>query len=200
MPFAARFSCCATIDFNSILKYFPRGLWWQILYQNLWNLSNYRSVKKLRGLFLFKRNEMKNCKGTLTPKMPFVARFSCCATIDFNSIFKYFPRGLWWQILYQNLWNLLNYRSIKKSRGLFLLKWNEKKNRRGTLTPKMPFAARFSCCATIDFNSILKYFPSGLWWQILYQNLRNLSNYCFVKKSRGLFLLNEMRWKIAMAL
>jgi len=26
MPFAARFSCCATIDFNSILKYFHRGM------------------------------------------------------------------------------------------------------------------------------------------------------------------------------
>jgi len=163
MPFVARFSCCATIDFNSILKYFPRGLWWQILYRNLWNLSNYWSVQKSRGLFLFKRNEKKNHRGTLTPKMPFAARFSCCATIDFNSILKYFPRGLWWQILYQNLWNLSNYWSVKKSRGLFLLKWNEKKNRRGTLTPKMPFAVRFSCCATIDFNSVLKYFPTGLW-------------------------------------
>ena len=49
----------------------------------------------------------------------------------------------------------------KKSRGLFLFKRNEKRNRKGTLTPKMPFAARFSCCATIDFNSILKYFPRG---------------------------------------
>jgi len=36
---------------------------------------------------------MKNCKGTLTPKMPFAARFSCCATIDFNSTLIYFPRG-----------------------------------------------------------------------------------------------------------
>ena len=50
----------------------------------------------------------------------------------------------------------------KKSQGLFLFKRNEKKNRRGTLTPKMPFAARFSCCATIDFTSILKYFPRGV--------------------------------------
>jgi len=49
----------------------------------------------------------------------------------------------------------------KKSRGLFLFKRNEKKNRKGTLTPKMRVAARFSCCATIDFNSILKYFPMG---------------------------------------
>ena len=30
MPFAARLSCCETIDFNSILKYFPRGLLWYI--------------------------------------------------------------------------------------------------------------------------------------------------------------------------
>jgi len=50
----------------------------------------------------------------------------------------------------------------KKSLGLFLFKRNEKKNRKGTLTLKLPFAARFSCCATIDFNSILKYFPRGL--------------------------------------
>jgi len=49
--------------------------------------------KKSRGLFLSKRNEMKNCKGTPTPKMPFAARFSCCVTIDFNSILQYFSRG-----------------------------------------------------------------------------------------------------------
>jgi len=52
----------------------------------------------------------------------------------------------------------------KKSRGLFLFKRNEKKNRKGTLTPKMPYAVRFSCCTTIDFNSILNYIPRGLWW------------------------------------
>ena len=45
--------------------------------------------------------------------------------------------------------------------GVFLFKRNEKNNRRGTLTPIMPFAARFSFCATVDFNSILKYFPRG---------------------------------------
>ena len=50
--------------------------------------------KKIAGLFLFKRNEKKNRRGTLTPKTPFVARFSFCATVDFNSILKYFPRGL----------------------------------------------------------------------------------------------------------
>jgi len=50
--------------------------------------------EKMAGVFLFKRNDMKNCKGTLTPKMPFAARFSCCSTIDFNSILKYIPRGL----------------------------------------------------------------------------------------------------------
>ena len=50
--------------------------------------------EKIAGLFLFKRNEKKNRRGTLTPKMPFAARFSCCATIDFNTILKYFPRGL----------------------------------------------------------------------------------------------------------
>ena len=50
----------------------------------------------------------------------------------------------------------------KKIAGLFLFERNEKKNRRGALTPKMPFAARFSFCATVDFNSILKYFRKGL--------------------------------------
>jgi len=50
--------------------------------------------KTSRVLSLFKRNEMKNLRGTLTPKIPSAARFSCCATIDFNSILKYFPRGL----------------------------------------------------------------------------------------------------------
>ena len=50
--------------------------------------------EKIAGSFLFKRNEKQNFKGTLTPKMPLAARFSCCATIDFNSILKYFPRRL----------------------------------------------------------------------------------------------------------
>ena len=47
--------------------------------------------EKIAGVILFKRNEMKNCKCTLTPKMPFAARFWCCATIEFNSILIYFP-------------------------------------------------------------------------------------------------------------
>jgi len=50
--------------------------------------------EKIAGFFLFKRNEKKNRKGTLTTKMPFAARFSGCVTIDFNSILKYFTRGL----------------------------------------------------------------------------------------------------------
>ena len=119
-------------------------------------------MKKSRGLFLFKRNEKKNRRGALTPKMPFAARFSFCAIVDFNSILKYFPRGSWLQILYQNLWNVSNYWPVKKSPGLFLFERNEKKNRRGTLTPKMPFAARFSFCSTVDFNSILKFFSEGV--------------------------------------
>jgi len=45
------------------------------------------------------------------------------------------------------------------------LKRNEQKIRYGSLTPKMHVAARFACCATIDFNSIMKYFPRGLLWQ-----------------------------------
>jgi len=50
----------------------------------------------------------------------------------------------------------------ERSRGLFLFKRNEKKNRKGTIKQKVPFAAGFSCCATIDFNSMLKYFLRGL--------------------------------------
>ena len=45
-------------------------------------------MKKSRGSFSFKRNEKKNCKDNLTPKMPFDARFSCWSTIDFNSLLK----------------------------------------------------------------------------------------------------------------
>jgi len=60
MPFASRFSCCSTIDFNSTLKYFPRGLWQQILYQNVRNLSNYWSVKKFAGvIFVWTKLEEK---------------------------------------------------------------------------------------------------------------------------------------------
>jgi len=43
-----------------------------------------------------------------------------------------------------------------KNRGLFLFKRNEKKNRIDTLTPKMPFAARFSCCAMVVLVSRVK--------------------------------------------
>jgi len=39
-----------------------------MLYQNLLNASNYRSVINSQRLFLFKQNENKNHKGTLTPK------------------------------------------------------------------------------------------------------------------------------------
>jgi len=45
-------------------------------------------MKNLRGLFLFKRNEKSNGKGTLTPKMPFAARFSCCAMVVLTSPVK----------------------------------------------------------------------------------------------------------------
>ena len=58
-----------------------------------WEFIQLLICEKSRGLFLFERKEKKNCKSTLTPKMPFVARFSCCATIDFNSILKFFPMG-----------------------------------------------------------------------------------------------------------
>jgi len=58
---------------SKVLKYFPRKVWSYILYQNLWNISSYWSMKKSRELFLFKRNAKPNHKGTLTPKMSFAA-------------------------------------------------------------------------------------------------------------------------------
>ena len=50
----------------------------------------------------------------------------------------------------------------EKIAGVIFVQTKWKKNRKDTLTPKMPFADRFSCCATIDFNSISNYFPGGL--------------------------------------
>jgi len=44
--------------------------------------------------------------------------------------------------------------------GFVQTKWEEKSQRYSNT--KMPFAAIFSCCATIDFNSILKYFLRGV--------------------------------------
>jgi len=63
-------------------------------------------VKKSRWLFLPKRNETKNCQGTLTPKMPFAARFSCCAMVVLTSPVKFiFPTlqvcPLWLVALFQ---------------------------------------------------------------------------------------------------
>jgi len=63
-------------------------------------------VKKSRGLFLFKRNEKKNCKGTLTAKMAFAARFSCCVMVVLTSPVKcIFPTlqvcPLWLVALFQ---------------------------------------------------------------------------------------------------
>jgi len=52
-----------------------------------------------------------------------------------------------------------------------LFERNEKKNRRGTLTPKTPFAARFLFCATVDFISILKYFHA------IKENRTNLNSF-----------------------
>ena len=43
---------------------------------------------------MFKRNEKKNGKGTLTPKMPFAARFSCCAMVVLTSPVKCLFRTL----------------------------------------------------------------------------------------------------------
>jgi len=62
--------------------------------------------EKIAGLFLFKRNQKKNCKSTLTPKMPFAARFSCCAMVVLTSPVKcVFPTlqvcTLWLVALFQ---------------------------------------------------------------------------------------------------
>jgi len=55
-----------------------------------------------------------------------------------------------------------------------LFKRNKKKNRKGTLTPKMPFAAGFSCCAMVVLMSPVKcLFPTlqvcTLWFVALFQ-------------------------------
>jgi len=65
---------------------------------------------------LFKRNDKKNRKGTLTPKMPFAARFSCCATIDCNSILKYFSRGCGGPLLKEE--NHYTFRTIPREHWL----------------------------------------------------------------------------------
>ena len=84
---------------------------------------------------------------------------------------------------------------MKKSRGLFLFERNEKKNGRGTLTPKMPFAAKFSFCATVDFNSILKYFPRGYDYKF-YIKIFGIYRTIDIWRNRGgYFCLNEMRKK-----
>ena len=56
-----------------------------------------------------------------------------------------------------------------------MFKRNEKKNRRGTLTPKMPFAAKFPCCAMMVLSSPVKcLFPTlqvcTLWLVALFQH------------------------------
>jgi len=62
--------------------------------------------EKTRWLFLFKRNEKKNGKGTLTPKMLFADKFSCCAMVALTSPVKcFFPTvqvcTLWLVALFQ---------------------------------------------------------------------------------------------------
>jgi len=112
--------------------------------------------EKIAGLFLLKRNDMKNCKGTLTSKMPFAARFSCCATVDFNSILIYFPRG-YDNKFYIKIFGIYRTIDLLKIGGvLFLFKRNDMKNCKGALTPKMPFAARLSCCAMVVLTSPVK--------------------------------------------
>ena len=89
---------------------------------------------------------------------------------------------------------------MKKSRGLFLFERNEKKNRKSTLTPIMPFVARFSCCATIDFNSMLKYFPRGYDDKLYIKILGIYPTIDLYKNRGGYFCLNEMRREIAKVL
>jgi len=81
-----------------------------------------------------------------------------------------------------------------------LFKRNEKKNRKDTPTPKMPFADRFSCCATIDFNSILKYFPRDYHNKFYIKIFGIYPTIDLWKNCGGYFYLNEMIRKIAIAL
>jgi len=76
------------------IKILSEGVMTTYFISESWEFIQLLICKKSRGLFLFERNEKKNRKSTLTPKMPLVARFSWCATIDFSSMLKYFPRGL----------------------------------------------------------------------------------------------------------
>jgi len=181
MPFAARFSCCAPIDFKSILKYFPRGLSKQSLYQNLWKLSNYWSVKQSRGLFLFERNEMKNRKGTLTPKMPFAARFSCCATIDFNSILNTF-RGGYHNKFYNKIFG--NYLTIdlwKNRGGYFCSNEMIRKSQRHSNT-KNAFRCQILVLRDYRFQFNIKILSE---WVIITN---------FISKSLGIYLTIDL-WK-----
>jgi len=109
---------------------------------------------------LFKRNEKKNRKGTLTPKMPIAAGFSCCVTIDFNQCKNTFRGGYGDKCICKSSEFILLLTCKKIAEVIFVSTKREEKSQRYSNT-KMPFAARFSCCATIDFNSILKYFPRG---------------------------------------
>jgi len=74
------------------------------------------------------------------------------------------------------------------------------KNRKCTLTPKMPFVARFSCCATIEFNSIWIYFPRGYDDKFYIKICGNYRTIGLWKIAWVDFCLNEMRWKIAKVL
>ena len=67
--FAARFSCCGIIDFNSILNTFREG------YDKKFNIKIFgiyriMNCQKSRDLVLFKRNNKKNRKDTLTQGWP----------------------------------------------------------------------------------------------------------------------------------
>jgi len=94
---------------------------------------------------LFKRNDKKNRKSTPTPKMPFAARFSCLLDYRFQFYIKILSEELMMINFTSKSLEFVQLLICKKTRGLFLFKRNEQKNRRGTLTPKMLFAWASIC-------------------------------------------------------
>ena len=139
------------------------GLWWSILYQNLCNLSNYWTVKKSRrGISVQTKCKEKSQRYSDTKNV-----FRCQILVLLDYWFQFnievLSEGVRITNFISQSLEFIELLICEKIAGLFLFKRNYMKNCKGALTPKMPFAARFSCCSTIAFNSILKYFPWGLW-------------------------------------
>ena len=64
----------------------------------------------------------------------------------------------------------------------------------------MHVAARFACCATIDFKSILKYFPRGYDDKFYIKIFGIYPTIGLSTNHGGYFCLNEMRRKITKVL